>query len=386
MDCQKHLFSLPEDHHYLNCAYFSPILKSVEEAGKRGIEQKRTPWKVSPEHFFKDSDRLRSLFAQLVNAPKANRVAILPSASYGLSTVAKNLPRDTSKKIIVVGEQFPSNVYPWMRYCDETDAQLEIIKAPDKPKGRGKRWNEHILDAIDKNTLMVAIGNVHWTDGTLFDLISIGKKCREIGAFLVIDGTQSVGALPFDIQEIRPDALICAGYKWLMGPYSIALGYFGPRFREGIPLEEGWLDRKGSEDFAGLVNYVDEYQPGSIRFDVGERSNFILVPMMIKALEQLLEWEPKNIQNYCKDLTQQLVEELPQLGFQIEDTEWRSHHLFGIRLPEHISAKELQQNLTDHNIHVSVRGSAIRIAPNVYNEEEDIEALKNILKSSGSTS
>jgi len=381
MDCQKHQFSLPEGHHYLNCAYMSPILKSVEEAGKKGIEQKRAPWKVTPEHFFRDSDRLRSLFAQLVNAPESNRIAILPSASYGLSTVAKNLPRDTSKKIIAVGEQFPSNVYPWMRFCDETGSELQIVSAPADFDERGRKWNRKILEAIDSETLMVAIGNIHWTDGTLFDLKTIGQKAREAGAYLVIDGTQSVGALPFDIQEIQPDALICAGYKWLMGPYSIALGYFGSRFKEGVPLEEGWLDRKGSEDFAGLVNYVDEYQPGAIRFDVGERSNFILVPMMIKALEQLLEWGPENIQNYCKNLTKELVDELPKLGFNLEHPEWRSHHLFGIHLPSHIRPKELQKELTENKIHVSVRGSAIRIAPNVYNDKEDIAALAKVLRS-----
>ena len=380
MDCQKHLFTFPEDHHYLNCAYFSPILKSVEEAGRKGIEQKRTPWRVTPEHFFEDSDRLRGLFARLVNASDAEDIAILPSASYGLSTIANNLPRNTTKKIIVVGEQFPSNVYPWMRFCDETDSELQIIDAPADFKERGKKWNQRILEAINSETLMVAIGNIHWTDGTLFDLKTVGRRAREVGAYFVIDGTQSVGALPFDIQEIQPDALICAGYKWLMGPYSIALGYFGKEFQNGAPLEEGWLDRKGSKDFAGLVNYADEYQPGAIRFDVGERSNFILVPMMIKALEQLLEWGPQNIQSYCRDLTRDLVKELPEAGFQMEDPEWRSHHLFGIRLPEHISAKELQQKLTEQNIHVSVRGSAIRIAPNVYNDERDINALKRVLQ------
>jgi selenocysteine lyase/cysteine desulfurase len=267
-----------------------------------------------------------------------------------------------------------------MRFCKETNSDLEIIRAPENFENRAQHWNEKILDAIDQNTLMVAIGNVHWTDGTLFDLKAISKKTQNTGAYLVIDGTQSVGALPFDIREIQPDALICAGYKWLMGPYSIALGYFGPKFQNSIPLEEGWLDRKGSEDFAGLVNYVDEYQPGAIRFDMGERSNFILVPMMIKAIEQLLEWGPENIQTYCRELTQELVDELPDLGYRIEETEWRSHHLFGIRLPKHISAKELKQELSQKKIHISVRGTAIRISPNVYNDENNIAALLEILR------
>lgn len=380
MHCQKPLFSIPEGHHYLNCAYFSPMLKSVEEAGKQGIEQKRTPWTVQPEEFFKNSNLLRKRFAHLVNAPHANDVAILPAASYGLSTVAKNLPKKTSQKIIIVGEQFPSNVYPWMRYCEDSGCRLQVIEAPNESEGRGKIWNERIMEAIDDDTLMVALGHIHWTDGTLFNLQAIGQKARDHGALIVIDGTQSVGALPFDVQKIQPDALICAGYKWLMGPYSIALGYFGPRFKDGIPLEEGWLDRKGSEDFAGLVNYVDEYQPGSMRFDVGEHSNFILVPMMIKAIEQLLEWDPANVQSYCKDLTQELVEELPKLGYRIEHPDRRSHHLFGIRLPEHINPKALKEDLTRNNVYVSIRGSALRISPNVYNEAGDIEALLSVLR------
>lgn len=380
MHCQKHLFSLPEDHHYLNCAYFSPLLKSVEEAGIEGIKLKRTPWKVRPNHFFEESDRLRSLFARLINAPDSEQIAILPSASYGLSTVARNLPKDSSGKIVVVGEQFPSNIYPWMRYCEESAASMQTVKAPSAKKECGKKWNQQILDAIDTDTLMVAIGNIHWTDGTLFDLEAISKRCHEVGAYLVIDGTQSVGALPFDVEKVQPDALICAGYKWLMGPYSIGLGYFGPRLLDGIPLEEGWLDRKGSEDFAGLVNYVQEYQPGAIRYDVGERSNFILVPMMIRALEQLLEWDPKKIQQYCKTLTRNLTEELPELGYRIEDPDWRSHHLFGIHLPDHIRPLELQQALSEKKIHVSVRGSAVRISPNVYNHEGDITALLETMK------
>lgn len=379
MDCQKHLFSLNDNHHYLNCAYFSPLMKSVEEAGIDGVRQKQEPWHTKPDHFFDQSNTLRSLFARLVHAEHANSIAIIPSASYGLSIIAKNLPAKSSQKIIVVGEQFPSNVYPWMRYCQDSGCRMQIIEAPDKFENRGRKWNEHILDAIDPNTLMVAIGNIHWTDGTLFDLEAIGKRAREVGAYLVIDGTQSVGALPFDVQHIKPDALICAGYKWLMGPYSIGLGYFGERFLNGIPLEEGWIERKDSENFAGLVNYTDDYQPGAIRYDVGERSNFILVPMLIKALDQLLEWQPVTIQQYCRQLTSNLAEQLPKYGYWMEHPDRRAHHLFGIHLPDHINVNDLQQKLTENNIHVSVRGSALRISPHVYNNEKDIAALREVL-------
>ena len=91
--------------------------------------------------------------------------------------------------------------------------------------------------------------------------MALRQRTHEVGAQLVIDGTQSVGALPINVQELQPDALICAGYKWLMGPYSIALAYYGPYFDQGEPLEEGWINRYGSEDFTNLVQYQDRYQP-----------------------------------------------------------------------------------------------------------------------------
>ncbi|WP_440999758.1 aminotransferase class V-fold PLP-dependent enzyme [Fodinibius sp. SL11] len=380
MDCQKHLFSLPEDRHYINCSFLSPLLKSVEEAGIRGIKTKNRPWETTPHHFFEDSNTLRSLFARLVSAPNASDIAIMPAVSYGLATVAKNIDPRKGNTIVIAGEQFPSNVYAWKRFCKERNCQLKVIDPPKGFSNRGQQWNERILDTIDEDTLLVALGNVHWTDGTWFDLKAIGSKAWDNDAYFIIDGTQSVGALPIDVQEIQADALICAGYKWLMGPYAISLGYFGPRLQNGIPLEEGWIVRKDSEDFSGLVDYEDEYQPGAIRFDMGERSNFILVPMMIEALKQILEWDPANIQAYCKQLTKELVEGLPDYGYQIEDLEWRAGHMFGIRLPASVSLKKLQQQLNEHNIYVSVRGSAVRISPNVYNDDADITMLYDVLK------
>ena len=380
MDCQKHLFSLPDDHYYINCSYLSPLLKSVEEAGISGIREKRRPWETLPRHFFEDSNTLRTLFADLINAENHSDIAIMPSVSYGMATVARNLDPGRGSDILVAGEQFPSNVYPWKRFCNTHGCNLEFIAPPQATVSRGRIWNETILNSIDDDTLMVALGNVHWADGTLFDLETIGEKARRHDAYLVIDGTQSVGALPFDVKTIKPDALVCAGYKWLMGPYAISLGYFAPSLQKGIPLEEGWIARKNSENFSGLVAYEREYQPGSIRFDMGEHSNFILVPMMIVALRQILEWKPERIQTYCSNLTRELVSELPKSGYQIEDPKWRGHHMFGIRLPRQVSRKQLEQRFKEQKIHVSIRGSAVRISPNVYNDERDISVLLKVLQ------
>jgi selenocysteine lyase/cysteine desulfurase len=375
--CQKHRFSLPDGLHYLNGAYMSPLSKAVQEAGQRGITRKAVPSQISSDDFFTESNLARERFAALVNADP-NRVAIIPAASYGIATVARNLTAEAGQNIVVLHEQFPSNVYAW-RQCRERGVELMTVHPPESQQ-RGQGWNERLLESITPDTALVALGHVHWTDGTRFDLVTIGKRAREVGAALVIDGTQSVGALPFDVQAIQPDALIVAGYKWLMGPYSIGFAYYGERFDQGTPLEDNWIARRGSEDFSRLVDYQDEYAAGAVRFDVGERSNPILLPMMIAALDDLHERGVSRIQAYCAALTQDFIEAAAALGYRVEDRAWRAAHLLGLRLPAGVQLERLTASLSQRQVIVSVRGDAVRVSPNVYNDDADMAALLDALQ------
>jgi selenocysteine lyase/cysteine desulfurase len=379
LTCQRAVFSLPDDVHYLNCAYMSPLSRPVEEAGRSGMQRKRMPAEILPGDFFGTSDLLRNRFARLVGAQDPNRIAILPSASYGVAAAAKNCRVAASQNIVLVHEQFPGNVYSWRRLADESEARIRTVHPPGAAPA-GAVWTERVLEAIDSDTAVVTLPHAHWTDGTRFDLQAIGARAREVGAALIVDGTQSVGAMPFDVGELRPDALIVAGYKWLMGPYSIGLGYFGPRFDDGSPLEETWIAREGSEDFQHLVDYQDAYQPGAIRYDVGERSNFILVPMQLAALELVLDWTPERIADYCRALSGPLIEAAVSLGFTVEDSDWRADHLFGLRMPPGLELGALKQALEERRIYVSLRGSAMRVSPHLYNDEADVDALIEALR------
>ena len=378
LSCQREAFNLPTDVHYLNCAYMSPIPRVSEEAGIRGIRQKRGPMGIHPTDFFAESDEVRRRFARLVGSSEPNRIAIIPAASYAVAVAARNLQVARGQNIVILHEQFPGNVHAWRRRSTEASADLRTVTPPEGP-GRGAGWNERLLDAIDHDTAIVSIPHVHWTDGTVFDVAAVGRRAREVGAALVVDATQSVGAMPFDVGELQPDALIVAGYKWLLGPYSIGAAYFGPRFDDGIPLEETWIGREGSEDFQHLVDYQDAYQPGAARYDVGERSNFILVPMLAASLDLILEWTPERIQAYCGALGSIVAEEATSLGFSLEDEEWRSPHLFGLRVPEGLELTALKDALDARKIFASVRGTALRVSPNVYNDEGDMRALLDAL-------
>lgn len=357
----------------------TPLMKSVEEAGIQGMLKKRNPSTVSAEDFFTDGVKLREAFSQLINGKEPDRCAVIPSVSYGIATVVNNIPLNSQQNIVMLNEQFPSNYYCWKRLADKTGAELRIVKATDSADNRSEIWNEKILKAIDDNTKVVAMPHIHWADGALFDLEAIRKAANTVGALLIIDGTQSVGALPFDVQKIQPDALICAGYKSMMGPYSIGMGYFGEAFEHGTPIEENWINRKDSQDFAGLVNYQDEYEAGSLRYGVGEQSNFVLVPMMLQALNKLNSWTPTAVQNYCRQITRSAVEKLQEAGYQIEQENGRASHLFGIRLGEQHDLEKIKNSLEREKIIVSIRGNAVRISPQVYNTAEDLGKLVDCL-------
>jgi len=377
LDCQRHLFRLPESVSYVNCAYKAPLLRTAETIGHEAVSLKALPYTITKDLFFEPVKEVTTLFAKLLHVDDPDRIAIIPSVSYGMANVINNVsPKEHGKgHVVVVEEQFPSAIYPWRRWCKKHGVALHTIDAPAQTNERGLAWNEQILAAINSETVAVVLPHVHWTDGTIFDLEAIRAVSKQHGALLIIDGTQSVGALPFDQSKIEADAIICAGYKWLMGPYSFGLAYYGPHFDQGTPIEENWISRLGSEDFQNLVNYGDELQPKGKRYSVGEHSNFIMVPMMKVALEQLLTWGVENIQDYCRNITEQPIAELQAMGCLLEHEDYRAHHLFGVRLPASIDADKLQQLFQERQVFVSLRGDAIRIAPNVYNTTQDMERL-----------
>ncbi|GAA3652226.1 aminotransferase class V-fold PLP-dependent enzyme [Flavivirga jejuensis] len=381
---QKHLFDIPEEITYLNIASQSPSFKAIHEAGLNGLLQKRHPYTISTSDYFEPVKVLKKLFAKLIDIEDYNRVATIPSASYGIATVANNIRLKPGDEILVIAEQFPSNIYSWQKLAEKDHAVLKTVSPPKSNTDRTKLWNENILNAINTKTAVIAMGNIHWSNGSLFDLKSIREKSKAHNALLIIDGSQSIGALPFSIKEIQPDALICAGYKWLFGPYGTAYAYFGSYFDNGIPIEESLYNRLNSENFSGLTNYESRYKPLANRYCVGESGNFIYVKMQIEALKQVLEWGPKNIQDYCKIITSEAVLELENLGCRIEDPKYRTHHLFGIELPDQLNINFLKDVLEKEKIFVSIRGKYIRLSCHLFNTKKDFEkfiaCLSSVLK------
>ena len=362
MDDQRHLFAIPDEVTYLNCSYHAPQLTSVTEAGVAAVRRMQRPWEMLPADFFTGSERLRQTFATLLGAD-AEGVAIVPSVSYGVGVAVANLPRD-GRATLLLADDFPSDVYPWR-------AAGPVVTV-DRPKDDD--WTAAILDRLDGSIGVVAVPHVHWTDGGLVDLVRVGAAARDVGAALVVDATQSLGALPFDVAAIQPDFLVAAGYKWLFGPYALGYLWVAPQHRDGTPLEMNWIHRAGSEDFARLIDYTDAFQPGARRYDVGERSHFVLTPMAQAALTQLIEWGTENIAGYIRTLTSHIANGARDRGLAVAPDDLRGPHLLGVRFPNGLP-DGVAERLASQRIYVSLRGDSVRVSPHVYNTVEHADRL-----------
>jgi len=371
--CQRHLFDLPEEVAYLNCAYMSPLLLPAVEAGREAMARKARPWTITPDDFFTESERARALFAALLGTT-ADAIAIVPAASYGLATAAANLPLSEGERVLVLAEQFPSNVYTWRAHARRAGAQLVVVERPADGE-----WTAAVLERLDERVAITALPHCHWTDGGLLDLGAIGARCRDVGSALVLDVTQSLGALPLDLEAVQPDFVACPGYKWLLGPYSLGYLYVAPQHREGRPLEDNWIARENSQDFARLVDYRDAYQPGARRFDVGERSNFALLPASIVGLEQLLAWGVPAIARTLAAKTATIARRAAELGLASAPERRRAGHYLGLRFPEGVPP-DLLARLAAERVYVSVRGDSVRITPHLYNNDADVDRLMAVLR------
>lgn len=375
LECQRRGFDIPGDTTYINCAYMGPLSRRVLDAGRRGLEAKAHPWRIGPRDFFDPVDEARELFARVI-AADVDGVAILPSASYGIATAARNLTMPAGGRIVMLAEEFPSNVYAWMDLAGRSGGEVAFVRRPEDLD-----WTREVLDAIDERTAVVALPHCHWTDGGLVDLVRVSARVRDVGAALVVDATQSIGVLPFPINDVRPDFLVTSTYKWLLGPYSSAFMWVAPERRDGTPIEFSWATRAHSDDFPQLVHYTDAYRPGARRFDVGQTANFALTPAINEALKQTLEWTVPAINDYIGELTDRLAAGAEEIGLSVAPAHLRSRHLVGVHLrgarPDAVAAA-----LADAGVHVSVRGQAVRVSPHVYNDAADVDRLVEVLRTS----
>lgn len=375
---QRHLFSIPDDVTYLDAAYITPIPQSAAEAGARGVLVKAAPWDMTIGSFYDELERARELAAAFIGAAMDD-IAITPATSYGIAVAAANVPVPAGSVIMMMENEHTSHRYAWYELAKQKDAQ--VVTVPRKP---GEPWAAALVAAIegsDAPVSVVAGTLVHWFEGMSVDIEAVADAAHAAGASLVMDGTQWVGAIPFDVARIRPDFLSFATYKFLLGPYRFGFLYASKRWQqEGRPIEFHSWNRMGGERPDFYLETMPGYLPGARRFDMGERSDFALLPIAINALELIRSWGLDAVNGRLKHLNGLIWEEAERRGFSGPRAEWRAGHISVIELGDRFR-DDLARKLKENRTFVTIRGTKMRVTPHVYNEERDIIRLFDLVDS-----
>jgi selenocysteine lyase/cysteine desulfurase len=373
MNSQRYLFDIPDDIAYFNCAYYSPLLNESRNRLMEGVKSKSHPWERTAADFFTDAEKIR-LSAASIFGGEPDGYAIIPSASYGLSTAARAVEPQLGKDdtILILEEGFPSNVLPWVRVARETGAKLITVPVP----GDGN-WTNAILNRINTSVKAAALFTCHWTNGAFIDLVTIRKAVGD-DVVIAIDATQSLGAMAFSMDDVRPDFIVSAGYKWLLCPYGFSLLYVSEKWRKSRPLEESWQARENAGDFGSLVNSSDSYMAGARRFDVGQKGTATILPGVISAFEQIKNWGIENISDSLVGINNRIADHLLSLGFQLPERSQRSPHMFGAIIPDRYKGNLISE-LSKRKIYISQRGNSVRFSPHLHISEHDITHLLEAL-------
>ncbi len=275
--------------------------------------------------------------------------------------------------IVVLAEQYPSNFYIWERLAERSAATIRTV-----PRPLDGDWTSNVLEALDNQTAIAALPHCHWSDGTLVDLRKVRHRLDELGGALVVDLTQSLGAMRFELDQIRPDFAVAAAYKWLLGPYSTGLLYVDPRHQWGEPLELPIFSRKNAADFSD-IRYRSEFEPGACRYDVGEVANFALLPALLRALTQIVEWGIPTIETELAQRTHTIANCAKTLGLEVIESKFRAPHVVGVRLPGG-RPPGLAEHFRTENVYVGIRGNALRVTPYLYNTEGDLARFAQVLR------
>jgi cysteine desulfurase/selenocysteine lyase len=169
---------------------------------------------------------LRRSAARLLNCGP-EEVCVGSSATELLCSVAWAVGLERGSNIVSTSASFPSTVYPWVRAADAAGAEVRLASHDEDFYTEP----DDIRSLIDDDTAVVTLSHVEYSNGQRYDIESLARAARAVGAWVVVDATQSMGVVPIDAPSLGVDVLVSSGYKWLRGAFGAAVAYMGPRAR-----------------------------------------------------------------------------------------------------------------------------------------------------------
>ena len=308
---------------------------------------------------------LHQVASQLINATPED-IAAGSSATELLCSLAWAISPSKDQNVVSTEIVFPSTVYPWQRVASSTGCEIRLAKE----KKNFIHINE-IITLIDQHTAVVCISHVEYGNGQTFDLHLLAEAAHEHGALLVVDATQSAGAIPIDVQACPVDALISGAYKWLCGPFGAAFMYLAPHLQ--TKLEPGLVGFRSHKNMWDLDASRIDYPQTAEKFEFSTMA-FGCAVGLTRAINFLNDVGVENIFQYNRQLADRLIEGLQTRGAVITSPMEDESRSAIVRAHfKNIGSNKIIQSLNQVGVFVSRRGDSIRFSPHLYNSMSDID-------------
>ena len=260
-DQLRALFPITKRAVYLNHAAVSPPPIPTIEAVKSQLRDVAENGSLNYRSWIAVKEQARRLAAAMIGA-RAEQIAFMRNTSDGLSTVANGLQWSPGDNLVTFRNEFPSNVYPWLRLRDAFGVEVRMCEERD-----GRIQLDELIRLIDSKTRVVAISQVQYASGFRADLERIGRATRVHDALLVVDVIQGMGVVPTSVEAELIDVAAGAGHKWLLAPEGVGLLYLSDRARERLePTLVGWISVPNPEDYD---NFEQEWNHGALAWETG---------------------------------------------------------------------------------------------------------------------
>ena len=367
----RSLFPIAERCAFLNHAGVSPVNTRAVEAMRAFNELTAH---VSFADLFEDVANtlldLRQRIATLVNAHSADEIVLMPNTATGINTAALSLPLHPGDNVLVLDGDYPANIYPWMNLAHRG------VLTKFVPTRDGGLDLDLLRARIDSHTRVIALSSVLFATGFRNDLVAVGKLCREYGLFFVVDGIQSLGALPFDVQEAYVDFLACGSLKWLLGPSGGGFLYVRDELMEEL-VAGAYVGAASVVNPENFLDYNFTLQPTAARFALGSQ-NFLGMLGVHASISLIQEVGIDQIAERVLALTSVAIDDLRRRGYRFSAST-APEHRSGIVIVEVDDPLAASQRLKAAGIITVPRGKGVRLAPHFYNTEEELLRVGEVL-------
>lgn len=362
------IFPVTARYNYLNHAAVSAPPTPTINAIQRYLADVSENGSINFKDWLATKERARRLLAELLGA-RPEQVAFMRNTSDGLSTVANGLKWRAGDNLVTFRNEFPSNIYPWLRLRDAFGVEVRMCEERD-----GRIDLDELIGLIDSQTRLVSISHVQYASGFRADLLRLARAARAHDALLVVDVIQSLGVLPLHVESELVDAAAGACHKWLLTPEGVGYLYLSDRARSRIqPTLVGWVSVPDPDDFN---NFEQGWNQGTLPWETGTGPTG-LIHGLEESLKLLTQVGIKNIQDHLETLTDHLCDRLQDSTYEVVSSRLpkEKSQTVCIRSRSGVTPMNLYSHLMKQNIITAPRGDRLRISPHLYNTLAEIDHL-----------